>query len=199
MAARDELDLANLPRFLSHSAIRHTGLAAFIRHLLDTGGEISDFWGPEQMDVWSLTIRRKTRLLHFGIERGFADGVGLGVDDEHPSGFVSFSFAMLGWARSCGAELTLKDPDQFDPDIAQFGPPTLEWIDAGNDATIDRIRAAWAEYSKRRYEGDARLEHEWLAGVKAHGIEAIEAAAAPAKAPGSAARYLSDYNQEIGI
>lgn len=178
MAARDDVDLANLPWFVAHLGDRDAGLAGFVRHLLDAGWEVSVFWGPLQMDVWSLVLRREKRLLRFGIERGLVDGLALGTADGGPPDFHPLSYAVLGWARSCGAALALDDPDHFAPDVARYGPATLAWLDAGGDETVDRIRAAWEWYLALRYSRDQVRGAEWLSATRARGVAAIEEAAA---------------------
>ena len=79
MAESDTLDLTNLPRFLVHLEERRPGFAALARQLLDAGWQVQSFWGPVQMDVWSLRLRRDELAVIFGIERGVADGVQLGT------------------------------------------------------------------------------------------------------------------------
>ena len=72
MAESDTLDLTNLPRFLVHLEERRPGFAALARQLLDAGWQVQSFWGPVQMDVWSLRLRRDELAVIFGIERGVA-------------------------------------------------------------------------------------------------------------------------------
>lgn len=178
MFARGDLDLTNLPRFLVHLRKRDAGLSDFVRQLLDAQWEAIEFWGPEQMDVWRLALRSGNRVLQFGIERGFVDGVLLGSADGDESEFRPLSYAMLGWARSCGTDIPLDDPDNFHPDIASHGWAVLDWLDAGNDETVERISSAWKDYWKQRYGTDQGIGDVWLAEAKAHGIYLIEKAAA---------------------
>ena len=84
MAESDTLDLTNLPRFLVHLEERRPGFAALPRQLLDAGWQVQSFWGPVQMDVWSLRLRRDELAVIFGIERGVADG-GAVVDERAPT------------------------------------------------------------------------------------------------------------------
>ena len=178
MPDRADQDLTNLPRFLAHLGERDAGLSKFVRELLDAEWEVIEFWGPEQMDVWSLSLRSGRRVLRFGIERGIVDGVLLGSVDGQTAGFRPLSYAVLGWARSCGAAVPLDDPDAFRPDTAAHGWAVLDWLDAGNDEMVDRISSAWKTYWEQRHGPDQHLGDEWLAETKARGIRLIENAAA---------------------
>lgn len=171
-------DLTNLPWFLTHLEERDAGLAGFARSLLDAGWEVQTFWGPVQMDVSRLRLRRRGLSVIFGIERGFVDGVAVGPGDQvDEASFTPLSYAVLGWARANGVDLPLGDPDLL-PDVAPHGLQALDWLDAGNDDTLLRIRDAWRGYLNRRHRGDRRHGADWLAEAKARGIRDIEAAAA---------------------
>lgn len=180
MTPRDDPDLANLPRFLDHLGERDAGAAALARQLLDEGWTIRSFWGPVQMDVWSLGLRRGGREVVFGVERGFPDAVRLGParDDARYDDFHPLTQAVLGWARSVGADVELGDPERFHVDLGAYGAQALDWLDAGNDDVLDRIRAAWDRYWRVRHGPDQRRDAAWLAQVKAWGLREIEAAAA---------------------
>ncbi|GAA2529035.1 hypothetical protein GCM10009860_05900 [Microbacterium mitrae] len=178
MVAQEPLDLTNLPRFIDHLRARDAGLSTFVRGLLGVGWEVSDFWGPEQMDVWALRLHSNGRALRFGIERGFVDGVLVGSDGDRSIDFYPLSYAVLGWARSTGAVVPLEDPDHFSPDIGAHGWAALDWLAAGNDGNVARIRSAWKAYFELRYAPDSSRNEEWLAKTKAHGIRLIEQAAA---------------------
>lgn len=176
MAGSDTLDLANLPRFLVHLEERQPGFAALVRQLLDAGWQVQSFWGPVQMDVWSLRLRRDELAVIFGIERGVADGVQLGPVDGAANDFRPLSYAVLAWARALGVDVPLTDPDEFRPDVGAHGLQTINWLRAGNLDVIARVNAAWAEYWSYRYSKDQLLGELWLAETKARGIELIEAA-----------------------
>lgn len=172
-------DLTNLPWFLTHLEERDAGLAGFARQLLDAGWEVQMFWGPVQMDVSRLRLRRRGLSVIFGIERGFVDGVAVGPGDQvDEASFTPLSYAVLGWARASGLDLPFDDPDEF-PDVGRHGLQALDWLEAGNDDTLARIRAARHEYLTRRHSKDRRLGADWLAETKARGLRDIEAAAAP--------------------
>lgn len=179
MGASDP-DLANLTRFLDHLGNPHRDpdAAAFARLLLEQGCEVETFWGPEQMDVWRLTVRRGRRRVTFGVERGFPDGVGVGAADESEWTFIPLWLAVLGWARATGADLVFDDPDSRSGDLLAHGLSALDWLDAGNGEVVARIHAAWREYR----QGDvraARRDPERRLEMTARGIRLIEEAAAP--------------------
>jgi len=172
-------DLARLPQFLVRLEQRDPGRPSLARQLLDAGWLVDDFWGPVQMDVWRLALRRGDRAAVFGIERGAVDEVRIGPVGGAEDEFTPLSFAVLGWARSCGAPVPLDDPDAFRPDAVAHGLAALDWLEEGNDAVLARIQAAWEEYGRRRWSLDQRLGPAWLAETKERGIREIEAAAAP--------------------
>lgn len=172
-------DQARLARFLTRLEQQDRGRPSLARQLLDSGWPVDDFWGPVQMDVWGLTLRRGERAVVFGIERGVVDAARLGSVGGADGEFHPLSFAVLGWARSCGAAVPLDDPDAFHPDLIAHGAAAIDWLDQGNDAVLERIQAAWKAYGRRRWSLDQRLGPAWLAETKARGIREIEAAAAP--------------------
>lgn len=179
MAATDP-DLTNLPRFLDHLAdpSRDPDAAAFAHLLLEQGCEVATFWGPQQMDVWRLTVRRGSRRVTFGVERGFADWVGVGTAGESEFEFASLWLAVLGWARAAGVDLVFDDPDSRHGDLLAYGLSALDWLDAGNDDVLARIHAAWREYRHGDFR-EARRDPEKMKEMKARGVRLIEAAAAP--------------------
>lgn len=147
--SQGSIDLTNLPRFLDHLGHRERDPMAskFAKHLLDEGGEVVEFWGPEQMDVWSLTIRRGGHLLTFRVERGYPDPVGLrlaAARDHWPDGIV-FRLAIFAWARAHEVALVPDNPLHFEPDLLAHGTAALDWLDAGNEVVVLRIAAAGRE------------------------------------------------------
>jgi len=180
MSVLRDRDAHSVSRFLAHLGERDRALADFVRRLLDADWSVAECWGPEQMDVWSLTLHRDTYAVRFGIERGIVDGVLVGPADDRSVAFRPLAYAVLGWARSHGADVPLVDPDDFRPNVATHGVGALEWLAAGNDATLERISSAWAAYRGQRYGADQRREGEWLQRTKQRGVQLIEQAAAPA-------------------
>ena len=146
---RDSIDLANLPRFLKHLGQRGRSpmAGAFAQHLLDEGGEVVVFWGPEQMDVWQLTIRRGGYLVTFGVERGRPDAVKLAsaAGGNHWPGSVPMQFAVFGWARAHAVDLVLDDPLKFRTDLLAHGTAALDWLGAGHEDVLQKIYAAFRE------------------------------------------------------
>lgn len=145
-ASQSDIDLTNLPRFLSHlgDPERDAASAGFAKKLIDDGGEITGFSGPEQMDVWELIVRRGGRLVRFGVERGYSDGalVRPADDTAHASRSVPVKLVVLGWARAMGVGLALDDPIAFRVDLLAHGTTALDWLDQGNDDVVMRIAAA---------------------------------------------------------
>lgn len=179
MGASD-LDLTNLPRFFDHLAdpTRDPDAAAFARLLVEQGAEVETFWGPVQMDVWCLTVRRGNRRVRFGIERGFADLVTVGTDGESEPAFTSLWLAVLGWARATRVPLVFDDPDAPRGHLLAHGISALDWLDAGNDEVLMRIREAQRRYRDGVFR-EAYRDPEKMREKKAQGLLLIEAAAAP--------------------
>lgn len=148
-APQDAIDVANLPRFLKH--LGHHGrdpeASRFAKHLLDEGGEVVVFWGPEHMDVWRLTIRRSGYLLTFGVERGRPHIVTLqpAAAARQWPGDIPLKFAVFGWARSQTIDLVLDDPVTFHADLLAHGTAALDWLGAGHEDVLLKINAAYDE------------------------------------------------------
>ncbi|GAT71734.1 amino acid adenylation enzyme/thioester reductase family protein [Microbacterium sp. HM58-2] len=183
-----ELDLTDLPQFLARLGDRDAGAAALARQLLDRGWSVQSFWGPEQMDVWSLTVRREGRTVRFGIERGYVDPVMVASDgdgDAEPA-YRLLSLAILGWARASGVDLPFPGVDlpfpgvkDFRPDLGAHGLEAIDWLAAGNDHVLARIDAAWKADRARRHEPAGRAAEGIVVDARARGIRAIEEAAVP--------------------
>ena len=100
-----DIDITNLPRFLTHLAERDPRAAALAKRLLDDGWEVIVFWGPQQMDVWNLQVRKSRVVVAFGVERGFSDGVFVGreqvrhhnLEEKWPIGLLT-----VAWAHDTG-------------------------------------------------------------------------------------------------
>lgn len=121
--------------------------STFAKHLLDEGGEVVVFWGPEQMDVWRLTIRRSGYLLTFGVERGRPDLVTLrpAAGARQWPGDIPLKFAVFGWARAHAIDLVLDDPVDFHADLLAHGTAALDWLGAGHEDVLLTIDAAYDE------------------------------------------------------
>lgn len=175
----ENIDLTNLPRFLKHLGHheRDPMAASFAQQLLDDGGQIVEFWGPEQMDVWGLTIRRGHYLLRFGVERGYSDSVTFlpaEAADVWPSPTL-LKFAVFAWARAHGVELVLDDPDRFHADLPAYGIRALDWLEAGHEEILVKIDAA---YDEGRLSLGSIFYPSQDAERKANQIRLMEAAAA---------------------
>ena len=158
------------------SAPTYSRVSAFLAHLdptqrtiahgmVNAGAEIDTFWGPEQMDVWRLTLRRGEATVGFGIERGFSDGVTVDHrrlrDRGARDGWMSYVDLWLVWAVRTGAI-----PHALDPlDLAASADYTawvavLDWLDTATEADLTAIDALEvvirdlhrAKYSSRRRE-----------------------------------------------
>ena len=72
--------------FLTRLSARDAAAAWLARELMEAGWSVHDFFGPVQMDVWQLVLRRGSCSVRFGIERGYSDGVavaeGVAVSDR---------------------------------------------------------------------------------------------------------------------
>ncbi|SDH64872.1 hypothetical protein SAMN04515691_0553 [Leifsonia sp. 98AMF] len=178
-------DTANLPRFLDHLQARDTDAALLARQLLDAGAAVIVFWGPQQMDVWELRVQVGDTMVRFGVERGYSDGVLVA-----PAGYssdwsrlVPLRLAVIAWARANNVPLPLDDPDEFDPGLTVHGRAVLDWVDGGHFPQVERVRLAWAEYRRQLRELRSgtlgRPDESELRAVRAAGVAAIEAAAAP--------------------
>jgi hypothetical protein len=155
------------------SARSYTRLSGFLAHLdspqriiargmVDAGAEIDVFWGPEQMDVWRLTLRRGDATVGFGIERGISDGVT--VDHRRlrdRDGWTSYGDLWLVWALRTGAIPHAVDPLDAHPSAAYDAwPAVLDWLGTATDADLTAIDALVvvvrdllrSTYSSRRRE-----------------------------------------------
>jgi hypothetical protein len=158
------------------SARTYTRLSGFLTHLdspqriiasglVDAGAEIDVFWGPEQMDVWRLTLRRGDATVGFGIERGFSDGVTVDHrrlrDRGARDGWTRYGDLWLVWAVRTGAIPHALDPLDLHA-TADYDAWTavLDWLDAASDADLTAIDALEvvirdlhrSKYSSRRRE-----------------------------------------------
>ena len=66
---------ARVAEFLTRLSARDAAAAWLARELLQAGWSVHGFFGPVQMDVWQLVLRRGSCGVRFGIERGYSDGV----------------------------------------------------------------------------------------------------------------------------
>lgn len=176
-------DLTNLPRFLEHLEQRDAAAAQFARQLIDAGGIIPVFWGPEQMDVWELRVQRGQMIARFGVERGVSDSVLIARAGARASSndLRPMRLAVFAWARANDIPFRVDDPDKLDVDLKSDGFDALDWVGDGHDADVERVRRAWLEYRQQadRLQGRTRgrPDESDLEAVKAAGIAAIEAAA----------------------
>ncbi len=178
-------DLANLPRFLEHLEQRDAEAARFARQLIDAGGAIRVFWGPQQMDVWELRVQRGQMIVRFGVERGYSDGVLIaraGIPASwNDNALRQMRLAVFVWARANDIPFCLDDPDDLDVDLKSDGFAALDWVGDGHDADVERVERAWRQYRQQvdrlRGRTRGRPEESDVQAVKAAGIAAIEAAA----------------------
>lgn len=144
---RDSIDLKNQPRFLKHlgHCERNPMASAFAKHRLDEGGEVVVFWGPEQMDVWQLTIRHGGYLITFGVERGWPGVVELrpAAGGNHWSDNIRLQFAVFGWARAHAVDFALDDPLNLHSDLLAYGTAALDWLGSGHEEVLVKIDVAF--------------------------------------------------------
>jgi hypothetical protein len=156
------------------SAPTYSRVSAFLAHLdppqrtiahgmLVASAEIDTFWGPEQMDVWRLTLRRGDATVGFGIERGFSDGVSVDHrrlrDRGARDGWTRYGDLWLVWARRTGVIPHAVDPLEVhvSADYTAWAA-VLDWLDTASDADLTAIdalevvvrEAFRAKYSSRR-------------------------------------------------
>ncbi|MEL4317446.1 hypothetical protein WJX64_00360 [Leifsonia sp. YIM 134122] len=176
-------DLANLPRFLEHLEQRDAVAARFARQLIDAGGTVRVFWGPQQMDAWELRVQRDQMIVRFGVERGYSDGVMIARGGTHASwnDLRPMRLALLAWARANDIPFRLGDPEDLDIDLKSDGLAALDWVGGGHDLEVERVWRAWQEHCQQvdrlRGRTRGRPDESDLAAVKAAGLAAIEAAA----------------------
>ncbi|WP_291041204.1 hypothetical protein [Herbiconiux sp.] len=171
-------DLGNLPRFLDHLAERDDDAARLARQLLADGGEVLVFWGPQQMDVWHLEVRRGRWIVLFRIERGMAEWPRMGLVADPPVSWDDYrpvGLAVLAWARANDVPFDLDGPDDLHHDLASHGPAALDWLGDGRVQVFDRLCAAWMDYRHARV---ARAGEGARESVRAEGLAALERAAA---------------------
>lgn len=93
--APDGHDLTNLRWFFDHLELRNAEASRLAKQLVDREGSwtVKRFWGPEQMDVWSLVMERAGWTIEFGIERGIANRIIATSDDGVRTSFESTATA----------------------------------------------------------------------------------------------------------
>ena len=176
-------DLTNLPRFLEHLEQRDAPAAQFARQLIDTGGVVREFWGPEQMDAWELRVQRGQMIVRFGVERGYSDGVLIARAGARAlwNDLRPIRLAVLAWARANDIPFRLDDPGDLDVDLESDGFSALDWVGGGHDAEVERVWRALHEYRQQvdrlQERTRGRPDEPALAAVKAAGLVAIEGAA----------------------
>ncbi len=152
-------DLARLPEFLTRLMVGDSDSHDVARLLLDDGWEVASFWGPVQMDVWLLILRRAKLCVRFGIERGYSDGVGVGsvgVDDATAEGLPAwndlrpFGVVVFAWARATGRNLSFTDPEDLARGHGAYAAVCLAWLSEGNDETVDRVYEEWRTFHLAR-------------------------------------------------
>lgn len=143
-----------LSGFFSHLDEPQTTVA---QQLVAAGWEVATFWGPEQMDVWRLTLRRGPVQVSFGIERGFSYGIEVHHEllrERGPTyGWPPYGQIWLAWkwrTKTFG-----RDPDAFEiPADTTEWPQLFAWLGAASRpdvATIDALIDATRELLNRRY------------------------------------------------
>lgn len=171
-------DLGNLPRFLDHLTERDADAAQLARHLLADGAEVLVFWGPQQMDVWHLEVRRGRWIVLFRIERGIAEWARMGLVTDPPLDWDDYrpvGLAVLAWARAHGVPFRLEGPDDLNHDLATHGRAALDWLGDGRSHLFDRLCAAWIDYRHTRV---ARTDASAMRSVRAKGLATLERVAA---------------------
>lgn len=158
------------------SAPTYSRITGFLTHLeypqrtiaqgmYEAGAEIDVFWGPEQMDVWRLNLRRGDATVGFSIERGFSDGVTVDHrrmrDRGARAGWTSYGYLWLVWALRTGVIPQSVDPlgSHASADYTAW-PAVLDWLDAATDAdltAIDRLVLAVQDLHRKKY-GERRRE-----------------------------------------
>lgn len=150
------------------TAAPHPKLSGFFSHLdepqttvaqqmVAAGWEVATFWGPEQMDVWRLTLRRGPVQVSFGIERGFSYGIEVHHEllrERAPGfGWPSYDLVWLTWkwrTKAFG-----RDPDSLEiPADTTEWPQLCAWLSTASRpdvATIDALIDATRELLNRRY------------------------------------------------
>jgi hypothetical protein len=117
--------------------------------MLADGFAITEFWGPEQMDVWQLKLTRGPVTATFGIERGFPYGIEIAHRDSRYA-TAGFGLVRYVWARRTGVALHVDSPDDL-PTIATTDEwrPVIDWLaetPPGVVDAIDRVSKAIGEW-----------------------------------------------------
>lgn len=166
-----------VPKLLDYLATIAPETAAFAQLLIDDGGAVRSAWGPEQMAVWDLVIRRGNWLVRFHCERGIADQVAVAratnplprFDDYGPIGLAIFV-----WARAARKPFRLSIPVDFDHDLVDYGRAALDWLDEGHEETLQRVSRVYRE----SLNGNYRLDADAHPALQLATIAAMEAAVA---------------------
>jgi hypothetical protein len=145
-------DPDRLARFLQKLDAPQTTVAA---GMLAAGWQVTTFWGPEQMDVWSLTLTHRDVRAIFGIERGFSYGIELahpGMRRPKPGeAWPSYEQVWLVWARRTGILPRAIDPKTL-PTVAGFAawPKVTRWLAttarSADFAALDALLAVHREH-----------------------------------------------------
>jgi len=178
MTATDTPDLAHVAVFLDYLASKQPEAAQFAHLLLDDGAAVLDIWGPQQMDVWHLDLRRGDWIVRFHIERGIAEWARVARAMVPPLPWDSYQWiglAIFAWARATGVPFRLTDPDDIWHDLEAHGRAALDWLNEGNHQTLDRVDAVWMGYQRARL---GLQNTTILNGLQVEWVTAMEAAVA---------------------
>jgi hypothetical protein len=146
------LDRDRLARFLEKLDAPQSTVAA---GMLAARWRVTTFWGPEQMDVWSLTLTRRDVRATFGIERGLSYGIELahpGMRRPRPGeAWPSYEQVWLVWGRRTGVLPRPFDPKLL-PDVVGYAawPKVTDWLATAakpaDFAALDALLAVQREH-----------------------------------------------------
>lgn len=136
--------------------------AEVIRGLLADGWEIGSFWGPVQMGVWHLDLRRGPLIVTFGMGRGFSEGVRIrheNFDGGSVSNGMPYASVWAIWARLSGEVDRALDPRVLH-DVADQTAwrAVIEWMRTATSAELRALTSAYEVIVRRSWREPAHRE-----------------------------------------
>ncbi|WP_420111497.1 hypothetical protein [Pseudactinotalea sp.] len=157
-------DDGDVDRVLAYVMEARPDTGELARSLLERGGLVIEAWGPLQMAVYHLEVRRGNWEVMFHSERGHVEAASFRrAGPPTREKCRPIGLAVLAWARSHDVTFRLETLADLDQDLAAHGADALDWLDAGNEPVVERLYQAWWDGVQRIGYSSARLRDPQLA------------------------------------